>query len=550
MKSANMMQNARPNGFARSEDGSFVIFVLFVFLMILTIGGLGVDFMRYEAQRVRLQATLDRAVLAASSLEQPLPPTEVVLDYFDKAGLGSYIDASDVTVVETNTSRYVEATADMQVDSTLLKFSGIDYLTAVGTGAAEEAAAETEISLVLDVSGSMNRRSSSGYTKLAILKWAAKKFINVVLCDPTDDSETTDCVVEDGQVSVSIIPYSEQVTVGETVLQHFNVTNEHNDSHCVTFDASDFDNAGIDPDVELQRTGHFDPWNGYSSSVRSTTCEREAAREVTVLEADIPTLHEAIDDLSAHGNTSLDLGMKWGAAFLHPDLQPVIDELIDDGEVDAKFSDRPLVWSTRGAQKVVVLMTDGQNTSQHYLYDKYRSGPSDVWVNLKENGTRGTRYSVYHSGYDKYYWVNDRSWHDEPEGLSDEEECDWAWIPGTGWEWQCVVTVPGYGAEELNFAELWRVKTWSWFKRFRWLGYPGSAYGRTTKNNRLSKICGAAKDAGMIVFTVGFEVPDYIAPVMRDCASSDAHYFDVDGLDLSTAFAAIAREITQLRLVN
>ena len=195
-------------GFSRSEDGSLIIFGLMIFLLMLIAGGMGVDFMRFEAQRARLQATLDRAVLAAASMDQPLDPEAVVLDYFDKAGLGAYIDADDINVVDTLTSRRVEASAEMTVNSTFLRFSGIDFLTAPAAGAAEESASQTEISLVLDTSGSMSWSSTSGRSKIAELRDAAKSFVNIVLCDPAYPNRTSPCVVEAGKVSVSLIPYS------------------------------------------------------------------------------------------------------------------------------------------------------------------------------------------------------------------------------------------------------------------------------------------------------------------------------------------------------
>jgi hypothetical protein len=37
---------------------------------------------------------------------------------------------------------------------------------------------------------------------------------------------------------------------------------------------------------------------------------------------------------------------------------------------------------------------------------------------------------------------------------------------------------------------------------------------------------------------------------MQYCASSDAHYYDVDGIDISNAFASIAQTINQLRLIQ
>jgi hypothetical protein len=37
---------------------------------------------------------------------------------------------------------------------------------------------------------------------------------------------------------------------------------------------------------------------------------------------------------------------------------------------------------------------------------------------------------------------------------------------------------------------------------------------------------------------------------MQDCASSPSHFFRVEGVELSEAFRAIARQINQLRLTQ
>jgi hypothetical protein len=50
-------------------------------------GGIAIDIMRYETQRVQLQYTLDRSVLAAASVTQPLNPVDVVENYFEISGL-------------------------------------------------------------------------------------------------------------------------------------------------------------------------------------------------------------------------------------------------------------------------------------------------------------------------------------------------------------------------------------------------------------------------------------------------------------------------------
>ena len=60
-----------------------------MFVLTLMLAGLAVDLMRYEASRVALQNTLDRATLAAAALNQDLDPEAVVRDYVAKAGKAS-----------------------------------------------------------------------------------------------------------------------------------------------------------------------------------------------------------------------------------------------------------------------------------------------------------------------------------------------------------------------------------------------------------------------------------------------------------------------------
>ena len=54
----------------------------------------------------------------------------------------------------------------------------------------------------------------------------------------------------------------------------------------------------------------------------------------------------------------------------------------------------------------------------------------------------------------------------------------------------------------------------------------------------------------IVIWSIGFEVTDYSAGVMRDCASSPSHFFRVEGVEIKEAFKAIARQINQLRLTQ
>lgn len=83
--------------FSRSVDGSITIFAVFMIFMMLMVCGISVDLMRNEMTRTKMQNTLDRAIPAASELEQPLPSEEVVNDYFAKAGMTRFLEDVKIT---------------------------------------------------------------------------------------------------------------------------------------------------------------------------------------------------------------------------------------------------------------------------------------------------------------------------------------------------------------------------------------------------------------------------------------------------------------------
>lgn len=564
-------------GFAREEQGSFIIFGLAVFMLMALAGGLAVDTMRYEAHRVHVQNTLDRAILAAASLDQPLDPETVVLDYFTKAGLGHLIDEDDVDVEATTYSRRVDAEISASMPTTFLRLAEMYALDMTTGGAAEEAVSVSEISLVVDVSGSMGNSSHSGNSKLYELKRAAKRFVNVMLCDPSDPDETINCTVDEGQISINIVPYAEQVLLGDDLLAYFNHTNEHSESTCITFYEDDFETVSIptyapadfaaqgrplpiifgDP---VQLTGYFDPSSSSSRSANPgdrSPCyndysgsSTDAWREVHAFERSAATLRSELDSLKASGQTSIDLGMKWGAALLDPAVQPAVADLIANGDVHGDFEGRPFAYTQRGIEKIIVLMTDGQNTSQDYLREGFHSGLSPVW---KANDTND--WSVYNAETEMYYWEQGQKWLDHPYGTGISEQCTrhkeyWGYYYWQyNWVETCEMVDEGSGATQYSFPDLWRVKPTNWYDRWNFLADAADYYGNSEKNNHLDDICTAAKNAGMTVFTIGFEVPDSQDAIMSNCASAPSYYFDVDGLDISAAFTAIAREISKLRLV-
>lgn len=610
--------------FRREEDGTMSLLTLFVFVLVIMVGGIAVDAMMAEMRRTQLQDTLDRAVLAAAALDQPLAPEVVVQDYLDNPRLAGTI--KDLEVSEGLGFKSVRATAETtfktkfmhwswsdrmptqtidtvsngaeggesyageegsetgtsqiatdytNADSLRYNSEAITQFTLNATSAAEESIGNVEISMVLDVSGSM--RSNN---RLTNLKVAAKDFVTTL-------NNTT----EDGKLSISVVPYAAQVSAPVELLQHFNVSSEHSYSNCVHFAASDFNQMELDPTAPLTRAMHFDPWNsgdGRANNparlVWSPVCPpaTDSSREILVMQKDPTVLHSHIDNLWAGGNTSIDVGMKWGTALLDDSIQPVIDNMITDGQVHSDFVSRPANNDGSDTLKVIVLMTDGHNTSQYYVQDDYRTGESNIWWNAQEK-----KYSVY-IGQDTgdedgdgdteepmFYWPHTSEWKDHAYGEGSYEEtqtvdsdvCKSYRRNGTCKRYrkiQKTVTVnePG-SAEILNYPDLWAYTSikYNLYKHYHpwmddsqansdWFYSIRKSYGNSTKNARTKAICDAAKAEGVVVFTIGFEATSNGNNVLKDCASSINHFYDVDGLEISQAFESVASSIRQLRLTQ
>lgn len=528
------------------EDGALLVFGLFCFVIMLILAGIALDVMHAEQRRTSLQNTLDRAVLAAADLHQTLPPKDVVTDYFTKAGLAAPTPAQiDASQGADNEWRRVQVSMMQTVPTMFMRLVGTNTLPAPALGAAEERVGLVEISLVLDVSGSMNSNS-----RLTNLKPAAKAFIDQVFD-----------TVEPGKLTVSIIPYATQVNMGAGLMQYFNVTDEHNASHCIEFDPADYAEASVAPkstpvgapaaltDKLYQRNGHFDGSNA-AAPPRLWNCATAAHREILPLSGDRDKLKTFIDNLAAEGFTSIDIGMKWGAALVDPSMQPVVARMATAGTVDAAYADRPLAYDRADVLKVVVIMTDGENTTEWRLRDAYDHGPSRLYRSNHSSfdGAPATlaQYSLYDASRGQYYLFATNSWRsipygDDPADLGDAVQLSWPQV----WERMSIdwfanrIIAPVYGN---TVRDTWRSDD---------VANPQvNTYVRGEKDARALSACSGAKNAGTTVFAIGFEAPQRGLDLLKACASSPAHFYSVSGLDIATAFAGIASSISKLRLTE
>jgi Flp pilus assembly protein TadG len=505
--------------FLADEDGTVTIFGLMMFIMMLGVGGIAVDVMRYETQRVQVQYTLDRAVLAAAAMNQTLDPEDVVIDYFAKAGLEGY--RLDVDVDEGLNYRRVTADVEMDINMMFMNMFDIHAMTAPGFSSAEERIMNIEISMVLDVSGSMGWNN-----KMDNLHLAASEFINSVMAPNLDPAAL------DNTISMSIIPYNGKVNAGSTIESVFTLSAEHNNSSCTRFDEADFYTTVIDPAVEIERLAHFD--YSYSNSYRDFTvahCQTNDSASILPWSENPAELVSYVNSLSAGGWTAIDLGMKWGVGLLDPAARPALQALVAGNVVDGDFINRPVAYDDDETLKVIILMTDGENTEQWDLIQERKRGSSTVYF----DNTSG-RYSSYLPDYDLFYYPHSDGYGSTAWG-ADPQAIPWVdlWAQ--------------YTARKLAGEFYYYSGDWNYYNSLRYNSL--ELYSNTTSaDRRLRSICAAAGAQGIVIFAIGFEAPQGGQDVMFDCATTEAHYYDVEGIEISEAFASIARSINQLRLIQ
>ena len=201
--------------FCRNEDGSILALTLLLFIVMLVMGGMAVDFMRFEIRRTELQSITDRSVLAAAAIRRDTDPQQVIDEYFTKAGFDPSIVTATI-LADSSSEREIRAEATSDINTFYLHYVGIDTLAAPALSVAQEGVNNVEVSLVLDYSLSMTAGGSTGEltefgpqrAKIGDLQDAARAFATDLLRPEFD-----------GRFSLNIIPYGGHVNPGREMAE-------------------------------------------------------------------------------------------------------------------------------------------------------------------------------------------------------------------------------------------------------------------------------------------------------------------------------------------
>jgi hypothetical protein len=403
-----------------------------------------------------------------------------------------------VNVEEGINFRRVNAYAELEMNTLFMHMFGIRVLTSPAEGAAEEIIPNVEVSLVLDVSGSMRFTDSDGMPQIDRLRPAARSFVTRVLEDERAASTTISIVPYAGQVNPGAAmfdlmggsrAYIDYTSGGDTVTE----LRDHPRSSCVEFDSTDFTRWAIPQGESFAQVPHFMNWAIDNPTMDWGWCPLEGnvsasepSSAIQYLSNNDDRLNGFLDRMRLHDGTGTHYGMLWGLWLLHPASNWAIQGLADQGIVHSDFEDRPAPFNDPQTLKVIVLMTDGNIT------DQFRPRFTDR-TEAPINATTESNIFFNHT--------------EELEQQRSNDHCN-----GQG----CRVTESS----------------------------------RSTNLARFYAACNTAKQNGVIIFTIAFNTNANGRQEMQTCASSSAHYYDVRGSDLDAAFQSIAGAINQLRLIQ
>ena len=221
-------------------------------------------------------------------------------------------------------------------------------------------------------------------------------------------------------------------------------------------------------------------------------------------------------------------------------------------EIDALPADEP------GIMRVAPGSRDDDCAPRWYWVDEARI--HDEWV----NSSKGAFRDHPQSGAAAAFRASGASADSDGDGVADRYDWDAVgWTPRRGGlrrltNQEVLDRFTGVDSREFLYRH---PRNEGWLTGAEWtiLGEPKvettSVDGAVA---RLDELCAAAKARGVVIYTIGFEL-DRIddagkrrkaRKLMSECASSGAHYFDVDAVQISEAFSTIATQISQLRLTR
>lgn len=386
------LRNKGMQCFWREEDGAVAaIFGLMAIVMFLMVGG-AVDFSRWLHARKHTIAAMDAAVLAGGRSLQTTGDAALAVaaaqTFYDQNTTSRLpLKTDNIEFAVANDGLSITSTGNATIDTPFLSLANINELPILDTNGAEYSKAEVavgknagvnlEISLMLDVTGSMY-----GSSRIGALKTAAKDLIDIVVWD--DQSEY--------KSRVALVPFSQGVRLPTNYALR---AARGNPKRTVTVGRGRRAPRYRRTDCMAERMGtqkYTDaaPGRGrYVSTVYNQitsrnrdpkNCTPDSTAIIRPLTNNKRNLKIWVDRLSARGGTAGQIGTAWSWYTLSPNWNSLWHQP----------ANRAVPYDTPETQKIAILMTDGSYNTQ---YKKLNTENTFTAAGYSGRGTNGSSNS-------------------------------------------------------------------------------------------------------------------------------------------------------------
>jgi Flp pilus assembly protein TadG len=388
----------RAKKFAKDTNGNIGILFGLSAIPVFLAAGCAIDYARIANAKTNLVASLDSSALYAAAITDK---TEAQMKDLAKVYLNrNYTNTSDAALTAFDLHNFtdrVEATGTVKVKTWFMSVGGVTNVDVNASSQIMKSGTSIEVSLVLDVTGSMNASVGSG-TKISNLRDAANSFVDTVVW-----SQQTPYYSK-----VAIIPFSYGVNMGASAnAARGPLTAGTCSSPGCAYYQFNFGGgyAGTYPGTNCvtERTGAQKYTDAAVSSnpvgryYASNTSSCDVIQPLLPLTSDKTVLHNTINALVAGGGTAGQVGMAWGWYTISPTFG-----LWSGSSV-------PAAYPTAGdkLKKIAVFMTDGLFTATYcngVLYGYACSGasngdPTDQALSLC-SAMKAKGITIYTIGFD------------------------------------------------------------------------------------------------------------------------------------------------------
>lgn len=341
--------------FAISRDGAILpLFALMLLTLLISIG-LAIDMARGTRLSVDAGGDLDAAALAAAKSLRLEDPDDAELlnlakEYFDANFSEVSLTAREITAKVDRINHGVTLIADLAIPTSIGGIVGIDTIQVRKSAQAVYDVRDVEVSMMLDVSGSM------AGTKIADLRAAAGELVDILL----------DANAKGSEHKVAIVPFATAVNAGS----YASVIGTRFDSRGRAYPGANTtcmsdrsgSNAFNDADPRL---GRF--------NMRASVCPQAPVLPLT---KNRDALKDRISRLRADGMTAGHLGIAWAWYLLSPNWSTLWPA-----------DSQPVAYSESEVQKVAILMTDGMfNQTYESANGSSETQARTLCTNMKQAG--------------------------------------------------------------------------------------------------------------------------------------------------------------------